>query len=65
MNKLENKLKNKFKKIFEYLKKKGLIEEYPKRRKLRLPRKLKKKYKKERKIFILLKISNESEVIWI
>lgn len=49
-----NKLKNKLKKFFKDIKKKGLIEEYPKRRKLRLPRKLKKKYKKERKIFISL-----------
>ena len=57
-----NKLKNKLKEFLETMGKKGLIEKYPKIRKLRYPRKLKKKYKKERKIFISLTISNESEV---
>ena len=50
-----NKLKNKLKEFLETMEKKGLIEKYPKIRKLRVPRKLKKKYKKERKIFITLK----------
>ena len=58
-----NKLKNKLKEFLETIEKKGLIEKYPKIRKLRVPRKLKKKYKKERKIFISLIISNESEII--
>ena len=58
-----NKLKNKLKEFLETMGKKGLIEKYPKIRKLRVPRKLKKKYKKERKIFISFTISNESEII--
>ena len=57
-----NKLKNKLKEFLKTMEKKGLIKKYPKIRKLRVPRKLKKKYKKERKIFISLTISNESEV---
>ena len=58
-----NKLKKKLKEFLKNMEKKGLIEKYPKIRKLRVPRKLKKKYKKERKIFISLIISNESEII--